>query len=105
MRKQIYKKGATMTVLHSWDKEEIRNLRLKLGWTHGEMGRRLSCHEEEVYAWEAGEMPPHRGAISLLEFYRNQLDTYIEEVFVDPRAELLMEQSLLEQVDIHEIEA
>ncbi|HND84753.1 MAG TPA: helix-turn-helix transcriptional regulator [Pseudobdellovibrionaceae bacterium] len=93
-----------MTVTDSWSKEDIRELRIKFGWTCGEMGRHLDCDENQIQAWEAGQTKPDPSILGRLEIFKNQLSAYIEEVSTDPKIEVLMEQEFLEQVSLHQLD-
>jgi DNA-binding transcriptional regulator YiaG len=82
----------------NWGSTEIRSLRLRLGWSAAELGRRLGCSAETVMNWEGGKLKPGKEAHNQLSF----LVTFVEQnairVAHEPMAELMLNDGHLAQV-------
>lgn len=87
----------------SWNKEEIKSLRLRLGWSQADLARRLSCASTDVEAWEKGEITPAAGVINAMFLLVKQADVCSHEVHVSPLAESHCDQHALAQVEFSEI--
>lgn len=51
-----------------WDKETIKNLRVKLLLTQCEFAKRLGCRQQTVSEWEVGMYVPANAYCKLLDF-------------------------------------
>jgi transcriptional regulator with XRE-family HTH domain len=59
----------------TWSPSDIRCLRLRLGWSAAELGRRLGCSAQQVMNWECGDHHPDAEVFNQLSF----LGTYVEQ--------------------------
>lgn len=87
----------------NWNKEAVRNLRLRLGWSRSDLARRLHCSSEEVESWEEGSGEIELSAKGELEIILRQAEAYFDEVKCTPAAENECEQNALEQIDFSKV--
>ncbi len=59
-----------------WSGTVARDLRVKHGLSPEEVAERTGTHRATVYAWEAGQSPQMRHAVSLADLYEVPLDTF-----------------------------
>lgn len=81
-----------------WNRETIRSLRLRLGWSKSDLARRLKCSSAEVEAWEEGgqSLSPHfKGELEMLYF---QAEACCDEVQFTPVAEAELDKKSLDQI-------
>ncbi|NUN04741.1 MAG: helix-turn-helix transcriptional regulator [Bdellovibrio sp.] len=88
-----------------WNKETLRDLRLRLGWSRSELARKLHCAPEEIESWEDGT-----GLIALamkgeLEIILRQAEACSEEVQFTPAAENECAKNALEQINFSRVKA
>ena len=88
-----------------WNKQDIRSLRLRLGWSRSELAFRLHCSPEEVAAWEEGGKKVDISRISDLEIILRQAEAYSDEVHFTPVAENQCAKKALEQIDFSRVKA
>lgn len=85
----------------TWTGKRITDLRLKLGWSKAELGRRLGCKADRVSSWEEGLNEPSPEDIYHLDRLENQLKDYICNIqklgYVD---QVLKERSLSQIEDL-----
>lgn len=81
-----------------WTADNIRILRLRLGWSQADCARRLGCATQTVMDWEAGQLAPTPDDIRQLERLVFYLDTYIETIESQPLSEYLFSQMNIEQI-------
>lgn len=92
---------------HEWNKENIRALRLRLGWSRSDMARRLKCELTDIVAWEDGSAellftPQIKGELALI--YR-QADECSDEVRFTPACENECDKNALSQIDFSRVKA
>lgn len=74
----------------AWSTNQLRSLRLRLGWSQSEMARRLSIRSEAVDAWERGVAVPSLEMHNELEFILRQA----EEVRIEVQSSCLVDDAL-----------
>ncbi|MGZ3770932.1 MAG: helix-turn-helix domain-containing protein [Bdellovibrio sp.] len=82
----------------NWNKETLRTLRLRLGWSRSELAHHLHCSSEEVEMWESGQCHIHSDFVVKLELIFRQAETCSDEVKITPVAEKQCEKNELEQI-------
>lgn len=88
---------------HHWKQDQIRLLRLRLGWTQSDLARRLSCEAEIIEALEQGTMSIEAHFVHKLELIAHQADLCGEEIQCMPAAENLCDQEHLGQVELNKV--
>lgn len=89
--------------MNQWTAEQIKNLRLRLGWSAADFSRRFGCDSNLILDWERGVHTPSPNDIiqfQQLEFY---LNNYCEQVSRGPAAEQLLKELKIEQIHLQEI--
>lgn len=87
----------------NWNKESLRTLRLRLGWSRCDLARRLQCSSEEIEMWEEGSCDIHASFIVHLELIFRQAQTCCDEVKLTPVAENECEKKALEQINFSRV--
>ncbi len=90
-------------VIGAWNKDTIKSLRLRLGWSQGDLARRLSCSSTEVEKWENGSKIPAMNFLNELFLVEKQAEACSYEVHALPLAETLCDQKALGQIEFSEI--
>ncbi|WP_413292842.1 helix-turn-helix domain-containing protein [Bdellovibrio sp. HCB185ZH] len=90
-----------------WNKDTLRALRLRLGWSRSDMARRLKCELTDIEAWEEGQgellFNPHiKGELALIH---RQADACSDEVRFTPACENECDKQALDQVDFSRVKA
>ncbi|MNJ92539.1 hypothetical protein D3C87_102120 [compost metagenome] len=88
-----------------WNKENLRSLRLRLGWSKSDLARRLSCSSLEVDAWEDGSSSLSNTVKGQLEILSRQADACSDEVRFGPAAENECDKKALSQIDFSRVKA
>jgi len=88
---------------NSWNRNGVRSLRLRLGWSQSDLARRLHCEACEVESFENGATPILNEWKQTLELIARQADLCSEELHSTPLCENLMEEKSIEQVDFQDI--
>ncbi len=86
-----------------WNKETLRDLRLRLGWSRSELARKLQCAPEEVESWEDGSVTITMK--SELEIILRQAEACSQEVQFTPAAENECAKNALEQIHFSRVKA
>ncbi|UOE99731.1 helix-turn-helix domain-containing protein [Bdellovibrio reynosensis] len=86
----------------NWNKEALKNLRLRLGWSRSDLARRLHCSYDLVESWESGADIESR-AKSELQVLLVQAQALGDEVKSLPAAENECERKALEQIDFSKV--
>ena len=81
-----------------WSPQEIRSLRLQLGWSAADFGRRLGCGTQIVMKWENGEIQPDPEMRNQFHYLNNFAEQNALRLARTPHAEALMNQEQLAQV-------
>lgn len=82
----------------TWDCQQIRGLRLRLGWSAAELGRRLGCSAELVLRWESSEETPDAEVFNQLSFLVAYVEQNALRLTQIPLAEIVMERDHLAQI-------
>lgn len=88
-----------------WNRESLRSLRLRLGWSKSDLARRLGCSAIEVEAWEDGTTSIEAVFRSQLEIIYFQAESCSNEVKLGPSAENECDRNSLSQVDFSRVKA
>lgn len=91
--------------MKSWTAEEIKKLRLRLGWSAADFSRRFGCTSDVVLKWERGAQSPSPEDImqlSRLEFY---LESYSEQMARGPVADIALSAMRLNQIYENDVTA
>lgn len=86
-----------------WNKESIRNLRLRLGWTQSDLARRLHMSSTLIATWEEGQICPTFDTVQELELILHQADICCDEVSQVPVAEKICDQSSVNQIKMSDL--
>ncbi len=82
----------------TWDCQQIRSLRLRLGWSAAELGRRLGCSADLVMRWESAKARPDAEVFNQLSFLVAYVEQNALRLTQFPLAEAVMEREHLAQV-------
>lgn len=77
---------------------DIKNLRLRLGWSLAEMARQMGCSLDIISAWEAGKISPDPEAKNQISYLQTYVETYNDKIAQKPMAEREMEDRMLSQL-------
>lgn len=88
-----------------WNKQNVRSLRLRLGWSRSELAHRLHCSPAEVEGWEEGGKKIDNARISDLELILRQAEACSDEVHYTPAAENQCDKRALGQIDFSRVKA
>lgn len=88
-----------------WNKQNLRSLRLRLGWSRSELAHRLHCSLSDIEAWEENGQKIDSGHISELEILLRQAEECSEEIHYTPAAESQCELKALEQIHFSQVKA
>lgn len=88
-----------------WTKENLRSLRLRLGWTRSDLARRLGCTQDIVASMEDGSLEIDLSAQGDLQVILRHAETCSDEVKNTPACENEMDRSALEQVEFSRVKA
>lgn len=88
-----------------WNKETLRDLRLRLGWSRSELARKLQCAPEEIESWEEGTGLIAISMKSELEIMLRQAEACSQEVQFTPAAENECAKNALEQIHFSRVKA
>ncbi len=88
-----------------WTKENIRSLRLRLGWSKSELAYHLHCSPAQVDQWETQNSAMDPDISSTLEILLRQAEACSDEVHFTPAAENQCDKKALEQIDFSLVKA
>lgn len=88
-----------------WNKESVRALRLRLGWSKSDMARRLQCSLTDLESFEDGQSEMKSLIKSQLEMMYRQCQECSDEVKYTAASENVLEKSALEQVEFSRVKA
>lgn len=92
--------------MKKWTTEDIKMLRLRLGWSAAEFSRHFGCLADLILAWERGSQIPSPDDELQLERLDFHSESYCEQVLRAPAADRLLRQMQLTQIcqtDIHSL--
>lgn len=87
----------------SWSKEQIRSLRLRMGWEHSDLARRLNCSTQMILEIEHGVVEIDGLLLSNLQVLSAQAESNAIELKNAPLAEFFLEDSHVSQVSLSEL--
>ncbi len=99
----LFEEGFMSDSKPRWKHDEIRLLRLRLGWTQADLARRLSCDLQLVESLEIGSKVAAIEVVHKLELIAHQADLCGEEIQNRPVAENMCDQEQLGQVELNKI--
>ena len=83
----------------AWTPKDIYRLRKSLNWTKDQLSRKLSCPLEYIIQIEAGVEKANQEISAQLNQLKNQSDSICERQRNQPRAEKIMQDYGLAQID------
>jgi transcriptional regulator with XRE-family HTH domain len=84
--------------MNSWTANEIKNLRLRLGWSAAEFSRHVGCLSEIILDWEKGAKSPSPDDVLQLKRLEFHSESYCEQVIRDSEADRAFKSLSLEQI-------
>ena len=87
-----------------WNRESLRSLRLRLGWSKSDLARRLGCCSQDIDEWEAGRSMDS-DTRSNLEMLYLQAETVCDDVKYMPAAENECDRKALDQIEFSRVKA
>ncbi len=93
----------TTDIISPLNKDTIKSLRLRLGWSQADFARRLNCAITEVMYWENGSQTPTSHFLNEMFLLVKQADACSYEVHAAPLAENICEKQALGQIEFSEI--
>ncbi len=81
-----------------WTKERIKELRLKMGWSHSDMARHLEIEVNTISDIENGAEKEFGPICSKLTLFWNQAESISNEVILSALAEQVLESQKLSQL-------
>ncbi len=84
--------------LSIWNKETIRVLRRRLGWSQSDLARRLHCEPHFIENIESGTCHPTDEYCQILELISHQAEECCDQVQNIARAEKILDQDSLGQI-------
>lgn len=88
-----------------WNKESLRALRLRMGWSKSDLARRLHCSSDDIDSWEGGNRHIELSVKAELELLLRQAEACCDEVQFTPAAENQCTKNALEQIDFTQVKA
>ena len=86
-----------------WNGEQIREVRLRLGWTVAEMSRRLGCSEVQVKALEANQVFPDAEVSSALQHLAHHVENNSEQLKRSAQSEEKLKGLGVDQVHVDDL--
>ena len=86
-----------------WNRDRVRALRCRMGWSHSDLARRLSCEAEVIAEWERGKRVPVNFQLERLNLLEKQADVKCDETFCLTLADIIFEESDSEQLDTSDV--
>ncbi len=88
-----------------WNKQSVRALRLRLGFSKSDMARRLKCSLKQVDSWEEGTQDLEIQIKGELEIMYRQCQECSDEVKYAPASEVALDKNALEQIEFSRVKA
>jgi transcriptional regulator with XRE-family HTH domain len=83
--------------------EEIRKLRLRLGWSRSDFSRQIGCTVEALLKWEASEGAPSSDELLQIERLEFYVESYCEQIQRDSLADTMFATQNLDQISAAKI--
>jgi len=90
--------SSTDSSTDTWNKESIRYLRRRLGWSQSDLARRLQCNSVLVEELESGAQLPTENLCQLFQLISHQAEECSGQVQNTPRAEKILDEDSLGQI-------
>lgn len=87
----------------TWGKEEIRHLRLRMGWSQSDLARRLSCEPKIIESIEKGQFECPTSLRNELHMIERQAEECSDELQIQCVLESKFETEKVDQVLIDDI--
>ena len=84
--------------MNKWAAEEIKNLRLRLGWSAADFARFFGGPAELVMGWERGEISPTPEDILQFDRLSFHAESHSQAIMREPLAELRLQELGREQI-------
>jgi len=82
-----------------WDREKIRDLRLRMGWSQSDLARRLDIDARQITDIEMGLEEPRQDQLSGLDLLLKQAEASADGMACDSLAEIVFGEDEVLQVD------
>lgn len=86
-----------------WNNIDLKSLRLRMGWSHSDLARRLNCTVQAVHDWEHGLQKPVGAIQSEIELLLKHADFLSDELKHQPQIEQSLEDRALEQIEFSRV--
>ncbi|MGZ5278900.1 MAG: helix-turn-helix domain-containing protein [Pseudobdellovibrionaceae bacterium] len=86
-----------------WDREKIRDLRLRMGWSQSDLARRLQVEANKITEIEMGLQEPQQDQLSGLDLLLKQAEASADGMACDSLAEIVFDEDEVLQVDTSSI--
>lgn len=88
-----------------WTKENLRTLRLRLGWSKSDLAYHLQARLTDVEAWEDGLLVIEESTVAVLELLKHQAEASSDEILSRPVAEQQCAEKALSQIEFSRVKA
>lgn len=88
----------------TWNKQGLKSLRMRLGWSRADLARRMDCTGADIESFESGKSQPKLEFIQMLEIIYAQAETCSNELQSIPQCEKHMQKNSTDQVDFEEVQ-
>jgi len=89
--------------MKKWSSQDIRELRLQLGWSQAEFARHLGCRQQTISEWETGLYEPQNAYSKLLEIFSGRTEEYQQSMMKETLADKTLKEAGLEQISTAEV--
>jgi len=89
-----------MAITMKWNPNNIRQLRLGMGWTQCDLARHLKTEMSLVKEWEAGTARPDKNQTEQMTLLAKHAEFSSDVLSQTPLAELFLEESSLDQCEL-----
>lgn len=83
-----------------WDRKELRNLRLRLGWSQSDLARRLKCEPQLIESIENGQEKCSNQIQNELHMILRQAEVCSDELQIQCQLENTLEKEKKDQIQI-----
>ena len=84
--------------MEAWAPEEIKALRLRLGWSAADFSRHFGCLADLILDWEKGAQAPSAQDVLQLHRLKFHVQSYSAQVRRDSTADRVIQERRLAQV-------
>lgn len=89
----------------NWDSASIRKLRLELGWSQAEMGRRLGMDMQRLQSLELGQCCVDTEVSLSLERMRQHLRDYSRALKFSSQSDVYLKENSVNQISSFDLES